>query len=206
VQSALAGRVERGDRLGTVHLVAGIDISANSYTGVGRAAVVVLAFPTLEEIEVAREERALAMPYVPGLLSFREAPIILGALARLTHAPDLLLVDGQGIAHPRRFGIASHLGVLVDLPAIGCAKSILRGRHAPLPDEVGARAPMLDRGEVIGMALRTRRHANPIYISVGHRITLETAVEYVERCCRGGYRLPEPTRLAHLRAKSAATQ
>lgn len=205
VQSTLASRVERVDRLGAVRFVAGIDISANNFTGVGRAAVVVLSFPQLEEIEVAREERPLAMPYVPGLLSFREAPIILGALARLAQAPDLLLVDGQGIAHPRRFGIAAHLGVLLDRPAIGCAKSILRGRHAPLADEVGARAPMLDRGDVVGMALRTRRHANPIYISIGHRISLETAVAYVERCCRGGYRLPEPTRLAHLRAGTSDT-
>lgn len=200
LQRELAGRVERTDRLDTVHFVAGIDISTNRYTGMGRAAVVVLTFPGLEEVEVARQERPLTMPYVPGLLSFREVPIILGAMARLAHAPDLMVVDGQGIAHPRRFGIASHLGVLLDRPAIGCAKSILRGRHAPLPDEVGARAPMIDRGEVVGMALRTRRHANPIYISLGHRITLKTAVDYVERCCRGGYRLPEPTRLAHLRA------
>jgi deoxyribonuclease V len=199
VQRELATRVERTDRLGEVRTVAGIDISANDHTGMGRAAVVLLSFPELEEIAVAREERSLSMPYVPGLLSFRESPIILGAMARLAQPPDLLMVDGQGIAHPRRFGIASHLGLLLDLPAIGCAKSILRGKHAPLPDEVGAQAQLVDGSEVVGMAVRTRRHSTPIYISIGHRISLETAVRYVLNCCRG-YRLPEPTRLAHLRA------
>lgn len=200
VQRELAARVERVDRLGEVRHVAGIDISANGFTGMGRAAVVVLTYPALEEVEVARHEEPLRMPYVPGLLSFREVPVILGALAEIKQAPDLLLVDGQGIAHPRRFGIAAHLGVLLDLPAIGCAKSVLRGKPDPMPDEVGACAPMRDHGEIVGMALRTRRHANPIYISVGHRLSLETAVGYVERCLRGGYRLPLPTRLAHIHA------
>lgn len=200
LQRELAARVERTDRLGRVRHVAGIDISANDYTGLARAAIVVLTFPALEEVEVARAERPLTMPYVPGLLSFRESPVILAAMEKLGQVPDLLLVDGQGLAHPRRFGIACHLGVLLDLPAIGCAKSILRGRHAPLADEVGARAELVDGGEVVGMALRTRRRANPIYISIGNRVSLETAVRYVEACCRGGYRLPEPTRLAHLRA------
>jgi deoxyribonuclease V len=199
LQRALADRVERGDRLGVVRYVAGIDISANDRTGLARAAVVVLTFPALDAVEVARAERPLTMPYVPGLLSFREAPVILAAMEKLARAPDLLLVDGQGLAHPRRFGIACHLGVLLDLPAIGCAKSILRGRHAPLADEVGARAELVENGAVIGMALRTRRRARPIYISIGNRVSLETAVRYVEACCRG-YRLPEPTRLAHLRA------
>lgn len=203
VQRELAPRVERADRLGAVRLVAGVDISTSAQTDVGRAAVVLMTFPDLEEVEVAHAERTLSMPYIPGLLSFREIPIILGAMERLRQAPDLLMVDGQGIAHPRRLGIASHLGLWMDLPAIGCAKSILRGKHEPLPDEVGARAEMLDRGEIVGMALRTRRHANPIYVSIGHRVSLETAVRYVIACGRG-YRLPEPTRLAHLRAGALA--
>lgn len=200
VQRELAARVERADRLGAVRYVAGIDISTSRFTNVGRAAVVVLRYPALDEVEVARHEETLRMPYVPGLLSFREVPVILGALARLNQAPDLVLVDGQGIAHPRRIGIAAHLGVLLDLPAIGCAKSILRGKPDALPDTVGARALMRDRGEVVGMALRTRRHANPIYVSIGNRLSLETAVRYVESCLRGQYRLPLPTRLAHIHA------
>jgi deoxyribonuclease V len=204
LQGELAGRVERVDRLGPVRHVAGIDISANDATGLARAAVVVLTFPGLEEVEVARAQEPLRMPYIPGLLSFREAPVILRAMERLRQAPDLLIVDGQGIAHPRRLGIASHLGLVTDLPAIGCAKSILRGRHAPLPDEVGARAALIDGGEVIGIALCTRLHANPIIISVGHRVSLETAVREVEACHRGTYRLPEPTRLAHLHAGEPA--
>lgn len=200
LQRDLAQRVERQDRFGEITCVAGIDCSTNRETNQGRAAVVVLDFATLAQEEVARFEAPLRMPYVPGLLSFREIPLIVGALARLRRRPDLLLVDGQGIAHPRRLGIAAHLGVLLDVPAIGCAKSILRGRHEPLPDVVGARAPMTDRGEIVGVALRTRQRANPIYISIGHRVSLTSAVSLVEACHRAPYRLPEPTRLAHLRA------
>ncbi len=195
VQNELAKRVERTDRLGEVRVVVGIDASYREETGLSRAAAVALSFPDLVELAVVRVEMPILFPYVPGLLSFREAPVALAALRKLEQPIDLLLVDGQGIAHPRRLGIAAHLGVLLDVPAIGCAKSILRGHHEPLPDEVGARAPMVDRGEVVGMALRTRRRANPLYISIGNRISLETAVSYVERCGRG-YRLPEPTRLA----------
>jgi len=200
VQRELAGRVERMDRLPAIRHVAGVDCSTNRFTALGRAAVVVLSYPGLVEEEVSTFEAALPMPYVPGLLSFREMPLILGALRRLRQVPDLFLVDGQGIAHPRRLGIASHLGVWLDMPTIGCAKSRLRGTHETLADEVGARMPMLDRGELVGMALRTRRHANPLYISIGHRVSLETAVHLVETCQRNAYRLPEPTRLAHLRA------
>ena len=200
LQRELAVRVERADRVGTVRFIAGIDISTSRFTNVGRAAVVILSYPALDEVEVVRHEETLRMPYVPGLLSFREVPVILGALARVKHAPDLLLVDGQGIAHPRRIGIAAHLGVFLDLPAIGCAKSILRGKPDPVPDVVGAQAPMRDRDEIVGMALRTRLHANPIYISIGHRVSLETAVRYVRSCLRDAYRLPIPTRLAHIHA------
>jgi deoxyribonuclease V len=203
LQRELAARVERVDRLGVVRHVAGIDISTNRFSNVGRAAVVILTYPALEEVEVARHEETLRMPYVPGLLSFREMPVILGALARVRQAPDLLLVDGQGIAHPRRIGIAAHLGLWLDLPAIGCAKSVLRGKPDALADAVGAQAPMRDRGEVVGMALRPRRHANPIYVSIGNRVSLDTAVGYVESCLRGGYRLPVPTRLAHIHAGEA---
>jgi deoxyribonuclease V len=204
LQRRLAQEVVRADDLPQpVGLVAGIDVSANDQTGLGRAAVVVLRFPALDVVEVARHTQALGMAYAPGMLSFREIPVILGALAQVRHTPDLLIVDGHGIAHPRRIGIAAHLGVILRLPALGCAKSILRGKHEPIPDEVGARADLVDHGEVIGVALRTRRHANPIYISIGNRISLPTAVAYVSACGRG-YRLPEPTRLAHNYAGATA--
>lgn len=193
-------KVECQDRFDEIYRVAGIDVSVNDSAGLVRAAVVVITFPQLEEIEVARQERPLEMPYIPGLLSFREAPAILQAFEKLKNKPDLLIVDGQGIAHPRRLGIASHLGVLLDKPSIGCAKSILRGKHDPLPDKVGARAEMRDHNEVVGMAIKTRLHANPIYISIGNRITLESAVNFVEACHKRSYRLPEPTRLAHIHA------
>jgi deoxyribonuclease V len=199
LQRQLAERVEREDRLGPVRFVAGVDMSANDRTGLARAAVVILSYPELREVEVVREEQSLRMPYIPGLLSFREAPVILSAFERVRQAPDLLFVDGQGIAHPRRLGIASHLGVLLDLPAIGCAKSLFVGQHEPVADAVGAQEPLIHRGEVIGMVLRTRAHVKPMIISTGHRVSLATAVRYVLACGRG-YRLPEPTRLADKRA------
>jgi deoxyribonuclease V len=195
----MASRVEREDRLGAVGFVAGVDVSANDRTGLARAAIVILTYPELREVEVVREEEPLRMPYVPGLLSFREAPVILRAFERVRQAPDLVLVDGQGIAHPRRLGIASHLGVLLDLPTIGCAKSLFVGTHALLADEVGAQQPLVDRGEVIGMVVRTRARVKPMIISTGHRVSLPTAVRYVLACGRG-YRLPGPTRLADQRA------
>ena len=197
LQREIAQRVEREDRLDDVRFIAGVDVSANRFTNVARAAIVVLSFPDLQEIEIARAELPITMDYMPGLLSFREAPVIFRAMDRLRHTPDLLMVDGQGIAHPRRCGIACHLGVLLDIPSIGCAKSILRGKHDPLPDVVGARADLMLGSEVIGLALRTRVHANPLYISIGNRVSLPTAISYVERCLQGTYRLPTPTRLAH---------
>ncbi len=197
VQRELADKVIREDRLGEVKIVAGIDISANDRTGVARAAIVALAYPSMEVLERIRHEEPLRFPYIPGLLSFREVPSILGGFQQLQNRPDLLMVDGQGIAHPRRIGIASHLGVLLDLPSIGCAKSILTGRlSGALGEEVGSRVPLRAGQETVGMGVRTKVHTNPMIISLGHRISLETAVDYVLSCCRG-YRLPEPTRQAH---------
>ncbi|MCI0577396.1 MAG: deoxyribonuclease V, partial [Chloroflexi bacterium] len=140
--------------------------------------------------------RPTTFPYIPGLLSFRETPAVLEALAQLTIRPDLLLCDGQGLAHPRRLGIACHLGLLSDIPSIGVAKSLLVGRHEPLADERGRWQPLRDRGEVVGAVLRTRAGVAPIYVSIGHRISLETALKYVMRCTPK-YRLPETTRQAH---------
>lgn len=197
VQRELAGKVIREDRLGTVKVIAGIDISANDRTGLARAAIVALAYPSLNVLERIRHEEPLRFPYIPGLLSFREVPSILAGFQQLRNQPDLLMVDGQGIAHPRRIGIASHLGVLLDLPSIGCAKSILTGKlSGPLGEEVGSRVPLMAGQEVLGMGIRTKARTNPMIISLGHRISLETAVSYVLACCRG-YRLPEPTRQAH---------
>ncbi|HEU5367096.1 MAG TPA: deoxyribonuclease V [Ktedonobacterales bacterium] len=197
LQRELASRVTREGQPATVNIIAGIDISANDRTGLARAAIVALAYPSMEVLERVLHEEALRFPYIPGLLSFREAPSIMAGFQKLKHRPDLLMVDGQGIAHPRRLGIASHLGLLLDLPSIGCAKSILTGHlKGELGKEVGARVPLVADGEVIGMGLRTKVRTNPLIISQGHRISLETAVEYVLQCCRG-YRLPEPTRQAH---------
>jgi deoxyribonuclease V len=158
-----------------------------------------LSYPELEVAEVQTVEDRIDFPYVPGLLSFREAPITLAACAKLNITPDLVLVDGQGIAHPRRLGLASHLGLFLDRPTIGCAKSRLCGRHFEPAKEAGSHAELLDKEEVIGAALRTKDGVNPIYVSIGHRVDLESAIYWAMQCCRG-YRLPEPTRLAHLAA------
>ncbi|HST86923.1 MAG TPA: deoxyribonuclease V [Ktedonobacterales bacterium] len=185
-------RVEADVALDQVRIVAGVDAS---YKDVARAAVVALAFPALEVVETAVAVRAIPFPYVPGLLSFREAPAVLDALAKLRARPDVLIFDGQGLAHPRRLGLASHLGVYLDMPSVGCAKSRLVGRYEEPGPQIGDRAPLVDRGEVVGVALRTKPRTNPLFVSVGHKVDLETAVALVLACLRG-YRLPEPTRLA----------
>jgi deoxyribonuclease V len=197
LQRELAKRVVREDRLDEVHHIAGVDMAINEENGMARAAVVLLTYPALEVVEQHVYEEPVRMPYIPGLLSFRETPSILGAFALLKQQPELVMVDGQGIAHPRRLGIASHLGLWLELPTIGCAKSILRGEfdRAALGEEVGSWVPLIDKNEVIGAALRTRARTNPMFISLGHRISLETSLRYVLACSRG-YRLPEPTRLA----------
>ena len=176
--------------------IAGVDISVDRARGRGVGAVVVLSYPELEPVEVAVEEAPLTFPYVPGLLSFRETPVLAAAFARIAGPIDLLLVDGQGLAHPRRFGLACHLGLLLDVPAIGCAKSRLLGEHATPGEAAGSRADLIDRDEVIGSVLRTRTGVKPLFVSAGHRIGLAEAEAWVLHCCRG-YRLPEPTRLAH---------
>jgi deoxyribonuclease V len=163
---------------------------------VARAAVVVLRYPDLAPVETALAESPVVFSYIPGLLAFREAPVILAACEKLATEPDLFIFDGQGIAHPRRLGIACHVGLFLDRPTIGCAKSRLCGEHGALPSPAGAWAPLTDGGEVIGAAVRTRAGVRPVYVSAGHRVDLETAIRYVIACCRG-YRLPEPCRLAH---------
>ena len=196
IQRKLCARVVVADRLGPVQRVAGIDVGFKDRGAVVRAAVVVLQYPELTLVEQVVSERPAQFPYVPGLLSFREAPVVLDALAKLAYAPGLLLCDAQGYAHPRRFGLASHLGVLTDTPAIGVAKTRLIGEHAPVPAQMGAWTPLRDRDEIIGAALRTRTGVKPLYVSVGHRVCLETALRFVMSCVTK-YRLPETTRWAH---------
>jgi len=196
IQLELAGTVIREDRLGPVRLVAGVDVGFEQGGAVTRAAVAVLSFPDLELHEQAVSHRPTTFPYLSGLLSFREVPAVLDALGKLRQPPDLLLCDGQGLAHPRRFGLACHLGLLSGLPSIGVAKTRLIGKHEPVPDEKGAWVPLLDRGEKVGAVLRSRVGTKPLYISSGHRIRLETALEYVASCLTR-YRLPETTRWAH---------
>src|SRR5579885_1794186 len=184
LQRELSERIVREDQLGEVHSIAGVDMAINEQNQMARAAVVRLSFPELEILERHVYEEPVRMEYVPGLLSFREIPCILGAFAQLKEQPDLVMVDGQGIAHPRRLGIASHLGLWLQLPTIGCAKSILRGTYdrAALGDQVGDWVPLVDKShhnEVLGAALRTRARVNPMFISLGYGITLETSIHYV---------------------------
>jgi deoxyribonuclease V len=204
LQHRLARRVSERDRLDDVRRVAGVDVGfEGEHHRIARAAVVVLSFPALEPIDYAIARMPVAFPYIPGLLSFREVPVVLRALRALETEPDVFLVDGHGRAHPRRFGIASHLGVLLDRPTIGCAKSILCGTAAEPANQVGAWSPLLDGAEPIGAAVRTRAGTKPIYISVGHRVSLERAIALVLQCCTR-YRLPETTRYAHRVAGGAS--
>ncbi len=194
LQEKLRGLVRVEADLGPVRRVAGVDVSFRKERA--RAAVVLLSFPDLEVVEQALAEVPVPMPYIPGLLSFREGPAVLAAFERLTLWPDLVLFDGQGIAHPRRLGLASHMGLFLDLPSVGCAKSRLCGHYQePGPDK-GDWSPLHDSGEVIGAVLRTRPGTRPLFVSPGHRVDLETAVHYV-LACTTRYRLPETTRQAH---------
>jgi deoxyribonuclease V len=195
LQERLRRRVVRRDRLGRVRHVCGIDVGFESGGRVTRAAAALLEFPSLELRAFALARMQTRFPYVPGLLSFREAPAALAALGKLALVPDLLLCDGQGIAHPRRCGLASHLGLLAGIPSIGVAKSRLIGEHGTLPARRGAWVPLLDGSERIGAVLRTRRGVKPLYVSIGHRVSLKTAIAYV-LACAPRYRLPETTRWA----------
>lgn len=196
LQKVLAGQVITDDRLGEVRFVAGLDVGPGAADGEVRAAVAVLSFPDLRTADQVVVRRPVSFPYVPGLLSFRETPVLLDALDQLGQQPDLLLCDAHGLAHPRRFGLACHLGVLTGIPSIGVAKSLLVGTHAPLARQRGAWQPLLHKGEVVGAALRTRDGVAPVYVSIGHRISLATAIDYV-LACAPNYRLPETTRAAH---------
>jgi len=177
--------------------VAGCDISFDTESDVVYAGVVVLKMPDLTEVTHGTAITKVTFPYIPGLLSFRESPAVLEAWEKLQTMPDVLMVDGQGYAHPRRFGIASHLGLLLDIPTIGCAKSLLIGRYEEPPSTAGSYTELIDHEEVVGAALRTCDDVSPVFVSVGHRVTLDDAIQLVMQTSKG-YRIPEPTRQAHL--------
>jgi len=189
IQRELAMQVSRENQVTTPHFIAGVDMSAGKARSVATGAVVVLEYPRLRVVEVQVAKGVLDLPYIPGLLSFRESPLMLAAFEKLTVTPDLILVDGQGIAHPRRLGLASHLGLFLNTPTIGCAKSLLCGQHEDPGFEPGSYAEIM----------RTKHRVKPVYVSIGHKVDLKAAIHWVLACCRG-YRLPEPTRLAHLAA------
>jgi deoxyribonuclease V len=195
LQQELAAKVIKIDQLNEVHLVAGVDVAYEKHSDKLVAAVVILDANTLDVIETATAEDRVQFPYISGLFSFRELPPLIKAFAKLNHSPDLIVCDGQGYAHPRRFGLACHLGVIFDLPTIGCGKTRLLGEYKEPDTERGAIAHLSDNNEVIGNVLRTQNGINPIYLSVGHRISLATACEWVLKLTPK-YRLPETTRQA----------
>ncbi|NWF60183.1 MAG: deoxyribonuclease V [Fischerella sp.] len=196
IQEKLQSEVITSDQFQEpVQYVAGVDMGFETDGTISRAAVAVLSFPDLQLQETSIARRPTSFPYIPGFLSFREIPAVLDALEKIKITPDLILCDGQGIAHPRRFGIACHLGVLVDIPTIGVAKSLLIGKHEDLSETRGSWQPLVHKGETIGAVLRTRIGVKPVYVSSGHRISLTTAIDYVLRCTPK-YRLPETTRIA----------
>jgi deoxyribonuclease V len=195
LQERLRERVVLEDKFKSIRYVAGADLAFDPETDQAVAGVIVYRFPQMEEVERRFAWRKLRFPYVPGLLSFREGPALLAAFARLRTEPDLILIDGHGRAHPRLFGIACHMGVLLDKPTIGCAKSLLVGTHDEPGAKAGSSSPLVYRGDRVGVVLRTRDGVKPIYVTTGHRVSLDTAVHLVRQCL-DGYRIPKPTRQA----------
>jgi deoxyribonuclease V len=204
-QERMRHLVERADRLPSIRSVAGVDVHFNGEGRIAQAAIAVLSFPDLKLVDKSVAERMVTFPYIPGLFAFRELPAVLDALAQLSKSPDVIICDGHGIAHPRRFGIASHLGVLLDQPTVGVGKTLLVGRHSELPREKGSWVPLEECEEVIGAAVCTQAGIKPVYVSIGHRISLPTAVRLVIACTTR-YRLPETTRIAHRLASSKSLQ
>lgn len=180
-----------------IELIAGADISFNRYSDEIYAGIVILQLPKLNIVARTGVQSIAKFPYVPGLLSFREAPSLLEVWEKLSVRPDVLVLDGQGIAHPRRLGIAAHLGLLIDLPTIGCGKTLLTGKYEEPEEIAGSASPLIDKGEVIGAVLRTKNRVKPVYISPGHKADIQSSVELMMRCVTK-YRIPEPTRQAHL--------
>lgn len=202
LQERLAPNVIPYDDLGSVELIAGVDVAYQKARYEIIAGVAVLQWPSLEVVERQVVSARATFPYVPGLFAFRELPALVSALAQLRNQPDLIICDGQGLAHPRRFGLASHLGVLFDVPTIGCAKTRLIGSHTELPEGRGSTVPLIDHGVVVGAVLRTQPRTRPVYVSVGHRLALSTACSWVLQLS-SKYRLPETTRAADQIVKEA---
>ncbi len=196
IQESLLDRLVLHDDFGEINTVAGVDVGFEKNNTITRAAIAVLDFETLELKESVIARKPTTFPYIPGLLSFREIPAVLEAMLKLSLVPDLLLCDGQGIAHPRRLGIATHLGILTDIPSVGVAKSRLVGSHADVAKEKGEHVPLMHQSEQIGVVLRTRTNVKPLFISPGHRVGMESAIRLVMKCTTK-YRLPETTRWAH---------
>ena len=188
-----------------IKTIAGADISFNKHEDTIYAGIIVLSFPDLREVAKAPVISKTPFPYIPGLLAFREIPALLKAWNQLSIKPDLMVLDGQGTAHPRRMGIATHFGLVTDTPAMGCAKSLLTGKFEALPEAAGSESLIYDKEEVIGAALRTKNKVNPVFISPGHRINLKQSLEIIKQCLTG-YRIPEPTRKAHLLVNQIQTQ
>lgn len=203
IQNALRARLILHDEgiPGRIQTVAGADISYSRGSDTFFAAVVVLDFLTMEVIEQASSSGTVTFPYIPGLLTFREGPVLLEAFRKLRVPPDIIIFDGQGIAHPRGIGLASHMGLFLDTPSIGCGKTRLIGLHDETGNARGDYSPLVHDGETVGGVLRTKRNVKPVFVSQGHKIGLERAVEITLASCRG-YRLPEPTRKAHLAANA----
>jgi deoxyribonuclease V len=197
LQRELAGRVVGDAPLPPCTLVAGADLSYNRFSSTIYAGVVVLRLPDLTVVERRGAFAEARFPYVPGLLSFREGPAVLEAFARLKSVPDAVMLDGHGFAHPRRFGLACDLGLWLDRPCLGCAKSKYIGEWEEPGEMAGSWSPLIDQGEVIGRVVRTKTKVNPVFVSIGHKIDLESAMR-LTLACAAGYRIPEPTRQAHL--------
>jgi deoxyribonuclease V len=197
LQRELAGRVVADAPLPPCTLIAGADVSYNKYSPTIFAGVVVLRLPGLTVVEQRGASVECHFPYIPGLLSFREAPALLAAFAKVESSPDAVMLDGQGIAHPRRLGLASHVGLWLDRPCLGCAKSLYVGKFQEPGPEAGTWSPLTDRGAVVGRVVRTKANVSPVFVSVGHKMDLDGATR-LTLACRAGYRIPEPTRQAHL--------
>lgn len=194
IQKKLSKKIITTDKNGPVSTVAGIDVSYKKGRGVG--AVVIFTFPGLKLLDQWVTTASVVYPYIPGFLSFREIPVILPAMEKISEPPDLILMDGQGIAHPKCFGLASHLGVIFDVPTIGCAKSRLTGSFQPPGKDKGAVSYLYAKNQVIGAVVRSRTNVSPLFVSPGHKISLQTAIAIVLTCCTR-YRIPEPLRRAH---------
>jgi deoxyribonuclease V len=197
MQQELRDKIQLTPLTKPVKTIAGADISFNKYSETVYAGIIVLSYPEMKPIAESTIIAATRFPYIPGLLGFREVPALLEAWNKLETKPDVLVLDGQGIAHPRRMGIATHFGLVAQTPTIGCAKSLLTGKYEEPQDIPGATMPLKDREEVIGTVLRTKRKCNPVYISPGHLITMQESIDIIMKCI-AAYRIPEPTRLAHL--------